>query len=231
MAAFTASAAIFSPWTPFSAAQERVRDSAIGEKVRDDFYAGFRGDAARLDRTMKTCDDALVANPSDAPALAWRGGGFLFLGAQALRRGEPAKGSELYAKGLQQMQSALDLGPNNISVRIIRGATLQDAARRSPGPAEAEQLMRTALEDYEKTLSRQEPYFDRVPAHGRGELLLGLADGYSRTGDRGTAAAFFERIRKELPGSAYAQSASQWLETRTPLPIKQAGCLGCHQGN
>ena len=166
---------------------------------------------------MKTCDDALVANPSDAPALAWRGGGFLFLGAQALRRGEPAKGSELYAKGLQQMQSAVDLGPNNISVRIIRGATLQDAARRSPGPAEAEQLMRTALEDYEKTLSLQEPYFDRVPAHGRGELLLGLADGYSRTGDRGTAAAFFERIRKELPGSAYAQSASQWLETRTPL--------------
>ena len=63
--------------------------------------------------------------------------------------------------------------------------------------------------------------------HPRGELMIGLADSYSRLGNQEKAQEFFERIEKELKGTPYEKSAKVWLETKTLAP-RQAGCLGCH---
>jgi hypothetical protein len=197
-------------------------------KVREDFYAGFSGDQARLDRAMKTCEDAMAADPKNTVALVWHGGGLLYLAGQASRAGDAEKGTELNDRGLHEMQSAVDQTPDNIAVLVTRGASLQVQARHLRNQTEAERLMRLALSDYEHTRKLQAAYFDTKSVHARGEMLLGLADGYSRVGEMDRAASLFEKIRKDLPGSPYASSADLWLQTKSPLPLAKTGCFGCH---
>ena len=96
-----------------------------------------------------------------------------------------------------------------------------------PHGAMAAPLIEKGVGDFERVLEIQKPYFDTLGTHPRGELLIGLADGYARLGKNEQAAAFFERIRAALPGSAYAASAEKWLATKTLAP-REAGCLGCH---
>jgi tetratricopeptide (TPR) repeat protein len=199
-------------------------------KVREDFYAGFNGDPARLDRAMKTCEDALAADPKNSLALAWHGGGLLFMAAQASRAGDQKQGNDLNDRALHEMQSAVDQSPDDISVLITRGASLQAQARHPRNQQEVEQLMRLALSDYEHTRELQSAYLDRMFVHARGELLLGLADGYSRVGETDRAASLFEKIRRDLPDTPYASSADLWLQTKSPLPVARTGCFGCHVG-
>jgi tetratricopeptide (TPR) repeat protein len=199
-------------------------------KVREDFYAGFNGDRARLDRAIKTCEDALATDPKDSLALAWHGGGLLFLAAQASQSGDREKGKGLNDRGMHEMQSAVDQSPDDISVLITRGATLQAQARHQRNPEEAERVMRLALSDYEHTRELQAAHFDTKSAHARGELLLGLADGYSRVGEIDRATSLFEKILKDLPDTPYSSSADLWLQTKSPLPLAKTGCFGCHVG-
>src|SRR5262245_9337134 len=58
--------------------------------VRDDFFAGLRGDVARLDRAMKTCEEMLARNPRHAEALVWHGAGLLAQARLAFERGDAA---------------------------------------------------------------------------------------------------------------------------------------------
>ena len=53
------------------------------EIVRADFFAGFRGDAARLEKGMKRCEEELATNPTNADALVWHGAGLMFMAGQA----------------------------------------------------------------------------------------------------------------------------------------------------
>jgi hypothetical protein len=73
----------------------------------------------------------------------------------------------------------------------------------------------------------QASYLADLGTHPRGELMIGLADGYSRAGNLDKAQVWFERIQKEMKGTPYEKSASIWLETKSLAPA-QAGCLGCH---
>ncbi len=137
-------------------------------------------------------------------------------------------GKDLNDRGLKEMQSAVDQTPDNIAVLVTRGASLQVQARHMRDPEEAQRLMRIALSDYEHTRELQAAYFDTKSAHARGEMLLGLADGYSRVGEMDRAENLFEKIRNDLPDSPYAKSADLWLRTKSPLPVAQTGCFGCH---
>jgi hypothetical protein len=195
-------------------------------KVRQDFFAGFTGDREALDRGMKACEDALAANPKFPEALVWHGGGLLFRSGAAFQGGDQQKGMEMWTRGLKEMQTAVDLAPDNVAVRIPRGATLLATSHFVP-PAMAEPLVRDGMADYEKTLELQKEYFATLGSHPRGELLFGMADGYSRLGETAKATATFERIRKDLPGTVYAKRAGVWLETKTLAP-EQTQCVGCH---
>ena len=65
--------------------------------------------------------------------------------------------------------------------------------------------------------------------HPRGELLTGLADGWSRLGNNEKARGYFERITTELKGTVYEQKAKAWLENKPEA--KSPGffnCSGCH---
>jgi len=196
-------------------------------RVRADFFAGFAGDQQALDRAMKLCEEELGRNPANAEALVWHGSGVFFQSGQFFKAGDRAKGGEYWQRGLGEMDHAVKIAPNNLGVIIPRGATLLTASRNLPNPDLARPLIETGLADFEHTLEIQKPYFDKLGTHPRGELLLGLADGYARLGNDEQARIYFERIRTALPGTPYATNAGKWLTTKS-LPPREAGCIGCH---
>ena len=119
------------------------------------------------------------------------------------------------------------MAPDDLGVRIVRGAVLLVASQYLPNAEAARPLIEKGLSDYEKAYSIQGPDLSRLGTHKSGELMLGIADAYGRLGQTDKAQQWFERIQKDLPGTPYAKSAATWLETKTLAP-RQAGCLSCH---
>ncbi len=196
-------------------------------KVRQDFFAGFSGDTDALTRGMRACDAALAENPKNAEAIVWHGSGLLFQAGQAFQGGDQQTGMSLWTRGLAEMHAAVDLEPDSVGVRIPRGAVLLQMSHYLPSPEMAKPLIEDGLSDYQRTYDLQKPYFETLGAHPRGELLFGLAEGYSRAGDEAKARKFFELIRASLPDTAYAKRAGVWMETKS-LPVDQTRCVGCH---
>jgi hypothetical protein len=196
-------------------------------KVRNYFFAGFSGDAASLEKGMKMCEDTLAADPKNAEALVWHGSGLFYGAGQAFQKGDQQKGGELWQRGLKEMDDAVELAPDDLGVRIPRGAVLLTASHYMPSPEMARPLLEKGLTDFEKAYDLQASHLADLGTHPRGELMIGLADAYSRTGHQEKAEVWFERIQKEMKGTPYEKSASIWLETKTLAPA-QAGCLGCH---
>jgi tetratricopeptide (TPR) repeat protein len=207
-------------------AQTPAAEVRFDIKVREDFFAGLAGDAERLARGMKICETVLASNPKDADALVWHGAGIYFQAGQAFRSGNQAKGMELWTRGMKEMQTAVELAPDDPGTRIPRGATLLAGSRFMP-EAMAQPLLKDALGDYEHIYELQKPYFATIGTHPRGELLFGLAEGYSRFGNAEKAQLYFERIKSDLPNTLYAKRADLWLSTKS-LPANQTGCVGCH---
>ena len=195
-------------------------------KVRNDFFAGFAGSQESLQRGMKTCEEILAGNPKHAEAMVWHGAGLFFLSGQAFQKGDVAKGQDLWARGLKEMDDAVALEPDSIGVRAPRGAGLLQASLAVP-PDRAPDLIRRGLQDYERIHELQKDRLDKLGEHPRGELLFGLANGWYRAGDQEKARGYYERVVREVPGSEYAKRSKTWLETGT-LPKNQMTCIGCH---
>ncbi|HMV47466.1 MAG TPA: hypothetical protein PKD31_06920 [Blastocatellia bacterium] len=198
--------------------------------VRADFFAGMAGNQERFAKAMKLCEDTLAKNPKHAEALVWHGAGLLSQGGQAFQKNDFAKGMNFWQRGLKEMNDAVALEPDNVGVLIPRGAVLLEASKHARSEAQAKALLETAIGDYEKVLKIQQPYFEKIGAHARGELLMGLAEGWHRRGDATKAKTYFERMVKEAAGTDYAARAQTWLEKKT-LPqnhSNQLSCTGCH---
>lgn len=196
--------------------------------VRADFFAGFGGDEARLQKAMTTCETILAENPTHAEALVWHGGGLLFRAGQRFQAGDAEKGFQLFQEGLAQMNQAAALQPANVAVLIPRGAVLLTATRTMEATL-ARPLLEQAVADYEKVLSIQESFFATLGDHPRGELLFGLAEGSARLGRPEQARLYFERLIKDAPTSGQTVRAQEWLKTGTLPKIAGAGCIGCHK--
>ena len=194
--------------------------------VRGKFFAGFAGDRAALEDGMKTCEDILAGNPNHAEAMVWYGTGLFQKAGEAFRAGNRQEGAELYTKAMSHMDKAVQLAPDHAGVRVPRGAVLLTASR-SMQAAQAKPLLERGLIDYEHVLKMQSTHFDKLGEHPRGELLFGLAEGWSRSGDMERAAGYFTRIQSEMPGTPYARRAAKWLETKSLAP-NETGCIGCH---
>jgi tetratricopeptide (TPR) repeat protein len=198
-------------------------------KVRNYFFAGFAGDAASLEKGMKICEDSLAADPKNAQALVWHGAGLFYASGQSFQKGDTQKGGELWTRGLKEMDDAVALAPDQLGVVIPRGAVLLTASKYVPSPEMARPLIEKGVADFEKTYQLQAANFDNIGTHPRGELMIGLADGYNRLANQEKAQEWFERIQKTMPGTPYEKSATTWLETKSLTPA-QSGCLGCHTG-
>ena len=177
---------------------------------------------------MKICEDILANDPKNPEAMVWHGAGQFYQSGIAFRKGDQQTGMELWQSGLKRMDEAVAIAPDNLGVRIPRGATLLTSARFT-SPERARPLIEKGVTDFEKAYSVQGPDLSNLGTHPRGELMIGLADGYSRLGNQEKAQAWFERIQKELKGTPYEKSATLWLETKSLAP-SQAGCLSCHTG-
>ena len=195
-------------------------------KVRNDFFAGFGGDAEALDRGMKSCETAMKEDPNQAEPMVWHGAGLLYQSGAYFQKGDMQNGGEFWGRAIKEMDDAVAMAPDDVGVRIPRGAALLAASAYIP-PERAKPLIEKALSDYERTLELQAAYFDTLGEHPRGQLLFGLADGYSRVGDQEKAALYFTRIEKDLPGTVYATRAAKWMETKSLTP-EETRCAGCH---
>lgn len=211
-----------------SAAQPPVQEPRFDDLVRDDFFAGMMGDVARLNRAMKYCERILARNPRHADALVWHGGGLLARASRAYAAGNAALGDRLWKQGLDEMNRAAALEPDNIRVKIGRSATLIGLAQSGWDPADVEgrALLLSAVKDYEKVYESQKPSFQKISIHSRGELLFGLASGWSILGDQEKAKMYLELIVETCKDTEYEQEARRWLISRaTPV---QHDCTGCH---
>jgi hypothetical protein len=197
--------------------------------VRSDFFAGMMGNKARLDRGMKYCEDLLAKNPKHAEALVWHGGGLLVRAVHSYTKGDHATGDRLWKTGIDEMNNAVAFEPQNMRVKIGRSATLIGYAQSGWDPSDSQSrvLLESALRDYEKVYAWQKPNFNAVPTHSRGELLFGLASGWSMLGDRNKTRKFLMLILKECNGSEYEPEARRWLAKKWPVVI-QHDCIGCH---
>lgn len=198
--------------------------------VRADFFAGFGGDQTRLARGMEECERTLASTPNHAEALVWHGSGLTFQGGMAFQRGDAQAGLELWTRGLAEMDRAVALEPDNVAVRIPRGAMLLQVTRNMQ-PAMAKPLVEKALSDYEQTLALQTASgtFATLGSHPKGELLFGLAEGYARIGDTDKARMYFERLVGDAPESGQTPKAREWMATGSLPPAKGLSCVGCHK--
>ena len=206
-----------------------AQQSRVDDVVRADFFAGFAGDADALERGMRLAEEMLEADPGNAPALVWHGAGTFFRSGAAFEGGDFRTGIALWEQGLTEMARAVEMAPDDVEVLIPRGANLIAGSRHVP-PDQADAILRIGVTDFERVLDLQAPYFSTLGVHSRGELLTGLADGWSRLGDRQAARRYFERIVDELAGSVYDRKARAWLEDRPEA--REPGffeCSGCHR--
>lgn len=211
---------------------EQVKPAKPGrfdELVRDDFFAGMTGDTARLDRGMKFTEQLLAINSKHADALVWHGGGLLTRAAKAFAKGDLAGGEQMWKQGLEEMTTAAALEPDNMRVKIGRSATLIGLAQSGwdASDHEGRQLLLSALRDYEKVYEWQKPFFAKVSIHSRGELLFGLASGYSLLGDQEKTRSYLNLIVEQCGGTAYEREARRWLQFKK-IPTVQHDCIGCH---
>jgi len=197
------------------------------EVVRADFFAGFRGDAARLEKGMKLCEEELARNPDHPDALVWHGAGLMFLAGQAAVRQDFEAAGERARRGRVEMDRAGRLAPDSLSVMLVRAVTLSASAPNVRDRALGRTMQESAVAAFERALVIQTPYLDRLSEHSRGELLAGLAEGWTRLGETDKARGYLERIVKEMPDTRYQARARAWLEDGP-----QAGpmtCLTCHR--
>ena len=197
------------------------------EIVRADFFAGFRGDAARLERGMKRCEEELATNPTNADALVWHGAGLMFMAGQAGQRQDFATATERARRGRAEMDRADQIAPDSLSVMLVRAVTLSASAPNVRDRAQGRIMQESAVAGFERALAIQTPTLDRLSEHSRGELLAGLAEGWARLGDTERSRGYLERIVKEMPDTRYQARARAWLEDGP-----QAGpmtCLTCHR--
>jgi tetratricopeptide (TPR) repeat protein len=177
---------------------------------------------------MEFCERTLAQNPTDAEALVWHGAGLGFQAGTAFRAGDAPRGTQLWTQAMSEMDQAVALEPDQVAVRIPRGAVLLQATRGMP-PQMAKPLLEKALGDYERTLELQASYFATLGDHPKGELLFGLAEGYSRLGNLDKARTYFDRLVNDAPNSGQTAKAKEWLSNGTLPKSTGLGCVGCHK--
>src|SRR5947208_1068454 len=77
----------------------------------------------------------------------------------------------------------------------------------------ARPMLESAIANYERALEVQGPTFAALGDHAKGELLFGLAEGWSRAGDADKARRYFERLIAEAPASGQTAKAREWMAT------------------
>lgn len=194
--------------------------------VREDIFDGFNGDAKAMKRGVAKCDEVLAKNPKHAEAMVWRGGARVFQAGVAFSSGNAGEGMKLWSSGLKDMDTAVELEPDNIAIRIPRAAVLMPASLNVP-EFMAKPLLQKSKADFEKILETQKNMLDELGEHPLGELRMGLADVYRRLGEMDKSQSQLEAIKAALPDTEYSDRAEKWLAADVKQKLSH-NCIGCH---
>src|SRR5258708_10236606 len=148
----------------------------FAHKVGNYFFAGCAGNAASLEKGMKICERVLADNPKHAEAMVWHGAALFYQAGQAFQKGDMQNGGELWQRGLTEMDAAVALEPDNLGVRIPRGAVLLTASHYVPSPDMAKPLIEKGLTDFEKAYAMQSAQPDSMAPHPRRDLMVRLSE-------------------------------------------------------
>jgi hypothetical protein len=212
-----------------AAMAQAVHAGKLDAKVRNDFFSGFSGDTAALERGMQISGELIQAEPdASAEALAWHGGGLIFLAGQKFRQGDMAAGGQMWGKGIEEMEKAGRMEPDNPAILVPRASVWFTASRNAP-PQMAKPILAKAVADYEHVYELQKTYFDNLSTHMRSELLFGMADGNARMGNNDKAREFFTKLAAIGPESGHLEQAKLYLSGEK-YDVRGPGCHGCHTG-
>jgi|HubBroStandDraft_4_1064222.scaffolds.fasta_scaffold01045_6 tetratricopeptide (TPR) repeat protein len=195
--------------------------------VREDFFSGFAGNAAALERGMRKCEEVLANDPKNAEALVWHGSGLSFSAKKEFMASNLGKGRQIQAQGVQEMNEAVAMKPEDVAVLIPRASVFLSAALHVPSLEVARKDFQLAVNDYEKILRLQAPSLLSLPVHARGELLGGLAEAWNGLGDMEKSRGYLKRITEELPDTPYGRRAKEALASAKSGALGTT-CLGCH---
>jgi hypothetical protein len=192
-----------------SMGQGRDKDGSKSERfdlsVREDFFSGFAGDMEALARGMKKCEQTLEQDPKNAEALVWHGSGLSYDAKRAFMAGDVEKGRQIQAQAVKEMNDAVTMRPDDVSVLIPRGSVFLSAALHVPSPEVAKKHFQIAADDYEKVLRLQTPVFSKLSVHSRGELLGGLAEAWNGLGNMEKSRGYLQRMLEEFPDTSYSR--------------------------
>lgn len=196
--------------------------------VREDLFAGFlSNDMAQFDRGMKKTGEIIAADPKSADALAWRGGGELYLAVRALEAGDRAKFDDFYKKSLASFAAAKAVVTPQTSAALnaIAGGSFTLFADRLPEAMRQDGWQKIRAH-YGALREEQKPFFAKMPVHHQGEVLSGLAQAALRLGDQEAAKSLLETIVATLPSTPYEPFAKKALSTMDSKA--KIACLTCH---
>jgi len=197
-----------------------------------DLLGALSGDTEKFERGMRTLEGLLAKNPNDPAVKVLYGNGIFARSGLAFQKGDVQAATKLWQQSMNEMAHAVQSAPNNIFVRARRGVVLISASRSGSMPeAMAKPLIQSAVEDFETVLEirEMEQTLAQRSTHQRGELLTGIAEGWSRLGNPDKARSYFERITRDLKGTVYEQKAKAWLEDKPEAKTAEYfACSGCH---
>jgi tetratricopeptide (TPR) repeat protein len=196
--------------------------------VREDIFAGFLfGDMERFQIGLSKVDEILKENPQSAPALAWRGGGELYLAVRAHEAGDAKAFHASYDKAKEYFEKALASGPNDPGVFAVSGGSYVVFGDRLPA-AERQEAWQQARRYFKKLEEGQKNFIDQLPVHLKGELLAALAQSAQRVGETEDSTLYLKRIVDSLPGTPYETRAKKWLEDPQSASKSSLTCQTCH---
>jgi len=211
-------------------AQTPPKGIAVSTWVREDIFAGFMGgDMERFGQGMKKLDTILAANPRAADALAWKGGGELFLAVKAHEEGKTGEFDAAHSKALGTFEEAGKAGEGTRAmgaVHAISGGSWAVFADRMPEKHRREAWGKVRAH-YTTLKALQSDVFEKLPLHMRGEVLAGLAQASQRLGEEDFKVKLQEVIDK-LSGSPYATRARRWQENPESAARSSITCQTCH---
>jgi tetratricopeptide (TPR) repeat protein len=196
-------------------------------QVMADLFSGLGGNAGALQRGLDFTVSILAANPNHAQALAWHGASTLYYSSTspdlaALDR------IGLFQRATKEMDSAVGIAPDDVRVRMARGAVLRMLTPTMPRFGNVPGLIENARTDYQRMFDLRQGQLNTLSSHSLGELLQGLAELNSRQGKTADAEKYYGMIQSMLKGTDYAARAAEWMKTKQPLPQAQTNCVGCH---
>ena len=160
---------------------------------------------------MERCERSSPSTRTHPEALVWHGSGLAFRARRGVSEQATSQtGGALFERGLRGNGPRPSRSrPTTSACCIPRGAVLLQATRIMP-PDMARPLLETAVQRLRARARRpQSPYFATLGDHPKGELLFGLADGYSRLGEPDKARVYFDRLIDDAPTSGQAPKAQR----------------------